>query len=97
MLHFCFKKNFCLPIGVLASFLIPFRSVAQDVSPPVVSFEGSVENPYSLVTTNPFQTSAKVDSPDFLPNPKNRIKKVERVGDIIELLGNKLKILETLN
>lgn len=35
MLHFCFKKNFCLPIGVLASFLIPFRSVAQEVSPPI--------------------------------------------------------------
>jgi len=35
MLHFCFKKTCCLPIGVLASFLIPFRSVAQEVSPPI--------------------------------------------------------------
>ena len=35
MLHDLFKKNCCLPIGVLASFLIPFRSVAQDLSPPI--------------------------------------------------------------
>lgn len=35
MLHFCFKKNCCLPIGVLASFLIPFSSVAQDISPSI--------------------------------------------------------------
>ena len=47
MLHFCFKKNFCLPIGVLASFLIPFKSVAQEVSPPI--------SPPLLV--------AKIDSP----------------------------------
>ncbi len=37
MLHDLFKKNCCLPIGVLASFLIPFRSVAQDVLPPISS------------------------------------------------------------
>ena len=73
MLHFWLKKNCCLPIGVLASFLIPFRSVASDLSPPVVSFERSVQKPYSLVTTNPFQTPSKVDSQDFLPNPKDRI------------------------
>ncbi|PZV24868.1 MAG: hypothetical protein DCF12_16725, partial [Snowella sp.] len=83
MLYDLFKKNCCLPIGVLVSFLIPFRSVASDLSPPVVSFEGSVQNPYSLVTTNPFLTSSKVDSQDFLPNPKDRIKKVERIGDIM--------------
>ena len=74
MLHFWLKKNCCLPIGVLASFLIPFRSVASDLSPPaIISFEGSVQKPYSLVTTNPFQTPSKVDSQDFLHNPKDRI------------------------
>ena len=47
MLHDLFKKSCCLPIGVLASFLIPFRSVAQEVSPPI--------SPPLLV--------AKIDSP----------------------------------
>jgi hypothetical protein len=47
VLHDLFKKSCCLPIGVLASFLIPFRSVAQEVSPPI--------SPPLLV--------AKIDSP----------------------------------
>jgi hypothetical protein len=59
MLHDLFKKSCCLPIGVLASFLIPFRSVAQDVSPPI--------SPVAKVSSQMVGDISLMDLPTAIP------------------------------